>query len=74
VSKAFVLLTLEVGTQDATRDELLTLNGVSYAYKVDGAYDIFLILERNTVEDLRTAISKIRRIESVRTSLTLMVR
>ncbi len=74
VSKAFVLLTLDFGSQDATKGDLLTINGIAAIYKVEGAYDFCLVLERDSLDELRTTISKIRKIESIRSSLTLIVR
>jgi DNA-binding Lrp family transcriptional regulator len=73
MSKAFVLLNCDIGSQDTIIDELLTFKGVSYARKTHGVYDIIVKLELDSQEELRNTVVKIRRIDAVRSSLTLMV-
>jgi hypothetical protein len=73
MSKAFVLLNCDGGSEDTIIDELLTINGVSDAHKTQGVYDIIIKLELGSQEELRKAILKIRRIDAVHSSLTLIV-
>jgi DNA-binding Lrp family transcriptional regulator len=73
MSSAFVFLNSNIGDEKAIIDELLTTNGVSYAYRTSGVYDIILKLDLDSDEDLRSTIVKIRRIDAVRSSLTLVV-
>ena len=73
MSRAFVLLNCDLGTRDTIIDELLTFKGISYAHKTQGVYDIIATLELSTQQELRNTIVKIRRIDAVRTSMTLMV-
>lgn len=73
MSKAFVLLNCDIGSLDTIIDELLTVNGVSYAHKTQGVYDIIVTLESSSQEELRNSIVKIRRIDAVHSSMTLMV-
>jgi len=73
MSKAFVLLNCDIGSHDTIIDELLTFNGVSSAHKTQGVYDIIVKLDLDSREELRSTIVKIRRIDAVHSSLTLMV-
>ena len=73
MSKAFVLLNCDNRSQDMIIDELLTFNGVSSAHKTQGVYDIIVTLESSSRDELRNTIVKIRRIDAVRSSMTLMV-
>lgn len=73
MSRAFVLLNCDLGSRDTIIDELLTFNGVSYADKTQGVYEIIALLELSTQQELRDTIVKIRRIDAVRSSMTLMV-
>jgi len=73
MSKAFVLLNCDIRSQDMITDELLTFTGVSGAYKTQGVYDIIVTLESGSRDELRSTIVKIRRIDAVRSSMTLMV-
>lgn len=73
MSKAFVLLNCDIRSQDMIIDELLTFNGVSSAHKTQGVYDIIVTLESSSRDELRSTIVKIRRIDAVRSSMTLMV-
>lgn len=73
MSKAFVFLNCDVGSLDTIVDELSTFNGVSYARKTQGVYDIIVKLELSSQQELRSTIVKIRRIDAVHSSLTLIV-
>ena len=73
MSKAFVFLNCDIGSHDTIIDELLTFNGVSYAHKTHGVYDIIVMLELSSQQELRIGIEKIRRIDALRSSLTLIV-
>jgi hypothetical protein len=73
MSKAFVLLNCDIGSEDTVIDELLTFNGVSSAHKTQGVYDMIVTLELSSQQELRNTIVKIRRIDAVHSSLTLMV-
>jgi DNA-binding Lrp family transcriptional regulator len=73
MSKAFVFLNCDIGSLDTIIDELLTMNGVSYAHRTQGVYDIIVKLESGSQEELRNIIVKMRRIDAVHSSLTLIV-
>jgi len=73
MSKAFVLLNCDIGSQDTMIDELLTFSGVSYVHKTRGVYDLIVKLESDSPQELRNTVVKIRRIDAVHSSLTLMV-
>ena len=73
MSAAFVLLNCDIGFENAIVDELLTIKGVSYAYKTHGVYNIIAKLDLGFDEELRSTIVKIRRIDAVHSSLTLIV-
>lgn len=73
MSKAFILLNCDLGTEDETIKELLTIAGISFAYKTRGVYDIVVKLNLGSEDELRSTAQKIRRINNVRSSLTMLV-
>ncbi len=71
---AFVLVSCEVGAEKAVIDELKTFDAVKEAIGTFGAYDILAKVETDAVKKLReTIMRKIRKIDKVRSTLTLMV-
>lgn len=73
VVKAYVLANCEIGSEKQIIDELKTIEGVKEAHGTMGAYDIMAEIEADSHEELRkTIIWKIRKIQMIRSTLTLM--
>ncbi len=71
---AYVLISCDLGCEKAIIDELKQLANVKEAHGILGAYDILAKVESDSVETLRDAITwKIRKLNRVRSTLTLMV-
>jgi len=71
---AFVLLSVEIGLEEKMMDALKAIPEVKEAYLVHGVYDIIARVESDTMSNLKEAISmKIRKIEKVRSTLTMIV-
>jgi DNA-binding Lrp family transcriptional regulator len=74
VALAFVMIVAEIGKEGEVLSELKKIEQVKEASLVYGVYDIVAKVEAETWEKLKEAItSKIRRLNSVRSSLTTMV-
>ena len=72
--KAFVLINAELGAEDALVKELRSIENVSEVYVVYGVYDIVAKIESDTMDKVKETITwKIRRIERVRSTLTMIV-
>jgi len=70
---AFVLINCDLGSDTKIIDELKQLEDVKEARGVFGAYDVLVKLESANVEKLREIITwKIRKLKTVRSTLTLM--
>jgi len=73
MSKAFVLVNCELGSETQVISDLKTVECVKNIYGVFGTYDIVVNLECDRFEELRqTIISKIRRIDNIRSTKTLI--
>ena len=73
MAKAFVLINCELGSEEQVISDLKKVGCAKYVYGVFGAYDIVTNLECERLEELRQIIiSEIRRIGSVRSTITLM--
>lgn len=71
---AFILINAEIGAEDEVMRNLEPFSEVKEAHMVYGVYDIIARLETETMQDLKEAISwKIRRLEKVRSTLTMVV-
>jgi len=71
---AYVLINCDLGCEKAIIDELKLLANVKETPGVFGAYDILAKVESDSVESLRDTITwKIRKLNRVRSTLTLMV-
>ena len=73
MATAYVLINCELGSEEAIISQLKTLEGIIEVHGTFGAYDILAKIESSTVEALRETITwKIRKIEKIRSTLTLM--
>ena len=71
---AYVLISCDLGFDVEIIDEIKQLEDVKEVHGVFGAYDILVKLESANVETLRETIMwKIRKLNRVRSTLTLMV-
>ena len=74
MSVFFVLVTCDVGSKKSVIDKLKTINLVKEVNQVWGSYDVLVKLEGDNSNDLKNIItSKIRKIPSISTSITLTV-
>ena len=73
MSTAYVLINCELGAEEMVISQLKLIDGVVEVHGTFGAYDILAKVEAELVEKLRETITwKVRRIEKIRSTLTLM--
>ena len=73
MSKAYVLINCELGSEEFVISELKLIEEVVEVHGTFGAYDILAKVEASLVEKLRETITwKIRKINKIRSTLTLM--
>ena len=73
MATAYVLINCELGSEESIIQQLKSLSGIVEVHGTFGAYDILAKIESSTVENLRETITwKIRKIEQIRSTLTLM--
>jgi len=71
--KAYVLINCEIGAEVFIISQLKEIDLVKDVHGTFGAHDIVVLVEADTVELLRETITwKIRKIEKIRSTLTLM--
>jgi len=73
VSKAFVFLNCELGTERNILDEMNGMSGVSEAKRVSGIYDIVAKLSVESEDGISKIVKKFRLIANIRSSLTMIV-
>ena len=70
---AYVLLTCDLGHEEAIIENLEHIDSVKEVRGVYGAYDIIVKVENSEIDKLREVIMwNIRKLEHVRSTLTLM--
>lgn len=69
---AFVLVNCRLGSAKVVLDELKQITEVTQANAISGAYDIIVKVEAKSIEQVKGVVMKIRRIEGVSSSLTLI--
>ena len=73
MATAYVLINCELGSEESIIRELKNLDGIIEVHGTFGAYDILAKIESATVDVLRETITwKIRKIDQIRSTLTLM--
>ena len=71
---AFVLINIEIGSNERMIDALKAIPEVKEAHLLYGVYDIIARVESDTMLNLKEVISsKIRQLEKVRSTLTMIV-
>ncbi len=73
MAKAYVLINCDLGSEDKIISDLRKLEHIKDAVGTFGAYDMVAKIEAETSEQLReTGTWKIRKMDKVRSTLTLM--
>jgi DNA-binding Lrp family transcriptional regulator len=74
LATAFVLVNAEIGAESGVLKGLKEISEVKEAHMVYGVYDIIARIETETMQELKDIISwKIRRLDKVRSTLTMIV-
>ncbi len=72
--RAFVLFNVESGSEDKVLQELRSIDGIQEAYVSYGVYDLIAKVKADTMEKLKDTVThKLRTIQKVRSSLTLIM-
>ncbi len=73
MSMAYVMINSETGYEAEVMKELKKIPGVLAAYQLYGVYDIIIKIEAENLAELKEIVSlRIRKLEKIRTSLTLL--
>jgi len=73
LATAYVLINCDLGSEEFVISELKSIDGVVEVHGTFGAYDILVKVESSQIEALRETITwKIRKIQKIRSTLTLM--
>jgi len=71
--KAYVLINCNIGSEESVMSKLKEIDLVKEVHGTFGFYDVMGVVEADTVESIRETINrKIRKIEKIRSTLTLM--
>ena len=71
--EAYVLLNCDLGLEDTLIRELVSIPEVSEVKGVFGVYDIVVRVNTESEEEIKRTIARVRAIEKVKSSLTMMV-
>ncbi len=72
--RAFVLINTNLGTEAALQSELKKVEGIVAVYQVYGVYDMVVVIEAESEEQLKDIVfSRIRTLKYLRSTLTLNV-
>jgi DNA-binding Lrp family transcriptional regulator len=69
---AFVLINCTLGSEARVMGQIKDLEYVNKAYRVYGVYDIIVKVNANDKEDLQRKVLLIRRLEDIKSTLTLL--
>ena len=74
MNKAFVFINTDKNVDESVFDIFKTVDGIKDIYKMEGAYDLALRVEADSVEYLRELIqNKIRKSQGITSTSTLVV-
>ena len=73
MAQAYILINCEIGSEEKVIEYVKSIDGITEVHGTFGAYDILAKVESEQVETLRETITwKIRKIDKIRSTLTLM--
>ena len=73
MAEAYILINCEIGSEEEVITALKNIDSIKEVHGTFGAYDILAKIQSTQVEDLRETITwKIRKIDKIRSTLTLM--
>lgn len=71
---AFVLMNAELGKENQIVGEIKKISNVKEVYPVYGVYDVLMVIESDSMEDLRETItSQIRKLDGIKSTLTMII-
>ena len=74
LATAYLLLIVEIGTEEEVMRSLKSIGEVKEARMVYGVYDVIVRVEAVNMEELKNLVSwRIRRLDSVRSTMTMIV-
>ena len=74
MATAYLLFTVETGTEEEVMRSLKSIEEVKEAQMVYGVYDIIARVETVNMEELKNLVSwRIRRLDRVRSTMTMLV-
>ena len=72
--KAFVLISTNLGTETVLQAELKKVEGIVGVYQVYGAFDMVVVIEGESEEQIKDVIfSRIRALKYLKSTITLNV-
>jgi len=74
MATVFVMINTELGSESMVLKRLNEIEGVKEAFLVYGVYDIIARIETETMQELKDIVAlKVRRLDNVRSTLTMIV-
>ena len=72
MEKAYVLLTVEMGSRREVLNALDEIPDIKKAHQLYGIYDFIIYVEANTSQELKDLINRIGNIRKIRSTLSLI--
>lgn len=72
MASAYVLINCDLGSEERVISDLKSINKIKETQGVFGAYDIIAKVEAPSGDMIKDVASKIRRMDRIRSTLTLM--
>jgi len=73
MNRGFILLNCDLGAEEYIVDQLKQMQVISHAYLTFGAYDIIAEIQTKNQEEFAKAITSIRKLSRVVSTMTLNV-
>ncbi len=71
---AFILMNAELGKETSIVEQLKKIPYVKEVYPVYGVYDVLMIIESESMENLREIItSQVRKLDGIKSTLTMII-
>lgn len=69
--KVYIMINCELTEEKTTAKIIQSMKNVIEVNPTFGAYDMIVVMESNSLEELQDSVKEVRRLESIRSTMTL---
>ena len=73
MAKAFVMIDVHPGHEEACQQQIRRMSGIQFVYQVTGAHDMIALVDAEPYEELAVIVAQIRKLDGIRATDTELI-